>query len=321
VLGVARTQYLELTRQPVFGVVLAFGAALVALSPALAVFSIGRAEALVLDLGASTTLFFCVFLAAVAVAAGAAERLSDGTTALVLTHPVGSLTVLTGQFLGASLALAQAGVLLTVVLLGAVRNGPDRLHMGVLLPALVALSLAIAWGVKASIAHRNFQAAAVAAATVLFPVAFVVGLTLTPAGTEHGTPGIALDDALQLGVAAGTLAVLASLPFAALGLALSTRVGAGATATLTLLAFLLASLVQGPLAPPEVNALVDVLDPRHLTVMIPDLQLYWIGDAGYAGNQVPLDYVVQLALASGLYAAFALALGAVFLDGRELGRG
>ena len=57
-----------------------------------------------------------MFLAAVAVAAGAADRLSDGTTTLVLTHPVSSLTVLLGQFLGASLALGQAGVLLTVVL-------------------------------------------------------------------------------------------------------------------------------------------------------------------------------------------------------------
>jgi ABC-type transport system involved in multi-copper enzyme maturation permease subunit len=319
-LGIARTQYLELTRQPVFGVTLAFGMVLVALSPALAVFSIGRAEALVLDLGASAALFFCVFLAATAVAAGAADRLSDGTTTLVLTHPIGSVTVLVGQLLGASLALGQAALLMTVTLLCAVRNGPDQLHLGVVLPFAVALAISLGWGIRASLARKNLQAAVVEAATLLLPLAFLIGLSLDPRGDTVAAEHFRLDPMLNTAVAAGTLTLFAALPFAALGLALSTRLGAGATAALTLLAFLLASLVQGPLAPPLLETWTDLFDPRWLTILLPDLQLYWIGDAAYTGTVVSWDYVAQVALTSGLYVVGALGLGGFLLEGRELGK-
>jgi hypothetical protein len=317
--GLARTQYLELTRQPVFGVVLAFGVVLVALSPALSVFSLGRAEALVLDLGASAALFFVVFLAASAVAAGAADRLGDGTTALVLTHPVGAFTVLSGQLLGASLALGQASLVLTVTLLAVVRNGPDGIHLGVAIPAGVALCLSLAWGVRASLTGRNVQAAVVDSASLLLPLAFVVGLSLGPKGTTLSASEISLEPVLNTALAAGVLSLLAALPFASLGLCLATRLGAGATATLTLLVFLLASLVQGPLAPPEFEGWASAFDPRWLTIFVPDLQLYWIGDAAYTGTAVPWDYVAQVALSSGLYVLGALGLGSFLLEGRELG--
>lgn len=319
-LGLARTQYLELTRQPVFGVTLAFGMVLVALSPALAVFSIGRAEALVLDLGASAALFFSVFLAATAVAAGAADRLRDGTTTLVLTHPVGGLTVLVGKMLGSSLALGQAALLMTVTLLAAVRNGPDTLHLGVVFPLGAALAVSLGWGIRASLARKNLQAAVVEAATLLLPIAFLIGLSVDPRGETVAAEHFSLDPMLNTALAAGSLTLFAALPFAALGLALSTRLGSGATSTLTLLAFLLASLIQGPLAPPPLETWTDLIDPRWLTIVLPDLQLYWIGDAAYTGTVVSWDYVAQVALTSAFYVVGALGLGALLLEGRELGK-
>lgn len=316
VIGLSRTQYLELIRQPIYGVVLAFGLALVALSPALAVFSLGKAEALVLDLGASALLFFAVLLAAVAVGPNAAERLRDGTTALVLTHPVGVFTCLVGQLLGALAALTQAGLLLSFVLLWAVRNGADTLHKGVLFPSLLALGLALAWGVRASLEQRSFQASAIWAATLLFPPAYYLSTWLGPEGAAL----VQRADGSDTAWAAASLAVLAALPFAALSLALATRLGAAATATLTLLVFLLSSLVQGPLAPPEaVETIWNAIDPRWLTVLLPDLQLHWVGDAGYSETPVPIDYVAQVAMACCLYALGALGLGAFLLEGRELG--
>jgi hypothetical protein len=314
-LALARTQYLELIRQPVFGVVLAFGLALVALSPALAVFSIGRAEALVLDLGASALLFFSVFLAAVAVGGGAAERLADGTSSLLLTRPIGPTTLLAGQLLGAGVALIQVGLILGCVLLWTVRNGPDRIHWGVAGPFLVWLGLSLAWGIRSSLARRSFQSAALTAATALILPAFAVSRHL--AGDL--SPLASAVPAHPVGPSAAALAILAALPFAGLSLALATRLGATATATLTLLAFILASLVQGPLAPPPAEGW-GIVDPRQLSLLLPDLQLYWIGDAAYAGREVPADYVASVALYSVLYAGGALGVGGFLLAGRELGR-
>lgn len=309
--GLARTQYRELTRQPVYGVVLLIGLALVALAPALAVFALGRAEALVLDLGASSLLFFTVFLAAVAVAAGGAERLADGTTAQLLTQPISPVTCLVGTFLGSVLALAQAGLLLGIALLWAVRNGPEMLHLGVLIPAAGAMGLALIWGIRASLARQAFQPAVLDAATLLFPLAYGASLFL---GSDF-KPGDGVAEVPAIAVSATYLAVVAAVAFAALGVALSVRVPPAATAVLTLTAFVLASLVRGPLGEAAIGP------AAWLTLALPDLQLFWIGDAAYTGTPVPPGYLVEMTLYAGLYVVSALTVGAFFLEGRELGRG
>ncbi len=308
VAALARTNALDLTRQPVYGVVLAAGLALVATSPMFAVFSLGRAEALVLDLGASAMLFACVFLAAAAAAGGAAEKVEDGTAALVLTHPVSALTWCAGSLLGGLVALAQGALLLGLTLQWASENGPDRLHLGVALPGLAALAGALAWGLRASLARRAFQPAALAAATALFPLAHVASRFLGPDGALRAAAHLAEPVAL----AAALLALLAAAPFAALGLALATRLGPGGAAGATLAAFLAASVAR-PLA-----ASFELLAP--LAALLPDLQLFWVADAAYGGATVPPGYVGEVALYAALYTLFALALAAALLEGRELGR-
>ena len=115
-------------------------------------------------------------------------------------------------------------------------------------------------------------------------------------------------------LAAAYLAILAGFCFAALGGAIATRLPSAATAILTLTAFLLASLVRGPLGPESIGPL------SALTIVLPDLQLFWIGDAAYTRSPVPFGYVVELTLYTCLYSVGALALGGVLLEGRELGR-
>ncbi|MBX3471345.1 MAG: hypothetical protein KF878_31130 [Planctomycetes bacterium] len=239
VLGLAASQRREVTRQPVFGVGLALGAALIALSPALSVFALGRAEALVLDLGASAMLFFGAFIAATAVAAGVAERLGDGTATLVLTRPVGPLAFVVGGFLGAAAALLQAGLVLGLVLLLTARHGPQGLHLGVALPALVAAAGAVGWGTRATLVGRPFQPAALAGATALLPAAYLASLLLDP--RAQPTAPAAIDGTA---LAAAVLATLASLAFAALGTCLASRLAPAGAAALTLVGFVLGSLVQ-----------------------------------------------------------------------------
>ncbi|MCA8923377.1 MAG: hypothetical protein KDD82_16290 [Planctomycetes bacterium] len=240
--GLTLTYHRELTRQPVFGVVLFVGAIVVGLSPALAVFALGEGDALVLDLGASAQLFCLAFLSATAVAHGAAERLRDGTTPLVLTH-TSPLVVIAGQLSGAALALAQASLVLGVILQWGVRHGPERLHYGVLTGAGLGLAGVFAAAVRASVRRAPVAGAAVGAATVLLPLALLGSLFLARDGSLLSEPtalnGVAL--------AAAVLAGFAGTTFAALGLTLATRLPAEAAAVFTLLGFFLASLVQAGL--------------------------------------------------------------------------
>lgn len=311
VLGLAASQLREVSRQPVFGVGVALGAALIALSPALAMFSLGRAEALVLDLGASAMLFFGALIAATAVATSTAERLQDGTATLVLTRPVGAFAWIAGGFLGSAAALLQAGVILGTVLLMVARNGPSTLHRGVIFPAVVAVLVSLAWGVRTSLAGRAFQPAALFAATWLLPVAYLGGLFIDR-GVRVGTP-----DAIDgVALTAATLATLAAIAFAALGTCLATRLTPAAAAALTLVGFVLASLVQPATG---ATSTVGSVAAGALALVVPDLQLFWITDAAYTGALVPLDYVLGVAGYAALYVVGALGVGGWLLGGRELG--
>ena len=306
--GLTRTRYLELVRQPVFGVGLAVGLAMVALSPALAIFSLGNAEALVLDLGASALLFFLVLLAALVVAAGSAERLADGTTSLVLSHPVSPVTVLLAEFYGAALALAQAALLLGLTLAWAARNGPDHAHWGVLGGAGLALAISLGWGVRASLNDRSFVAGTIGAATLLFPLAWAASQFIGGHGELESfqpPPALAFEAAF--------FGWQAALTFAAAGICISTRLGAGASAGAVLLLFVLSSLVRGPLGPESIGV------ASQLSLFLPDLQLYWVGDAGYAEKVIPSDYTVQVFLCTLLYVKLTLGLATFSLERRELG--
>jgi hypothetical protein len=306
--GLTRTRYLELIRQPVFGVGLLVGLGMVALSPALAIFSLGNADALVLDLGASALLFFLVLLSALVVAAGSAERLADGTTGLVLSHPVSPAMVLLAEFFGAALALAQAALLLGIALAWAARNGPDHIHHGVAGGAGIALAGALAWGIRASLQDRSFVASTINAATLLFPLAWTASQFIGGHGDLE-----AFEAANPLAFQAALFGWQAALAFAAAGICISTRLGAGASAGTVLLMFVLSSLVRGPLGPESIGA------ASQLSLLLPDLQLYWVGDAGYAEKAIPSDYTVQVFFCTLLYVQLALGLAVFSLDRRELG--
>ena len=75
---------------------------------------------------------------------------------------------------------------------------------------------------------------------------------------------------------------------------------------------MLASLVRGPLSTEAVGTL------GRLSLLLPDLQLYWIGDAGYADKPVPGDYLAQVALCTLLYVLAVLGLAGYSLERREL---
>jgi hypothetical protein len=408
-LALSLTHYKEVCRQPLYGVVLLTGLSLVGISPALSVFSLGKAEGFVLDLGASTMLFFAVFLAATAVAASTADRLNDGTTTLILTRPIGPGGLLIAALLGGGLALGRACLLLGVALFSAVRLGPHGLHAGVLASVPTAGLLALGYGVWATRRDRPFQPAALDAATLLMPLGCLLGLCFNYI-LEPVVPTSELRPDLATAMAAAWLAYVAGFAFCGLGLCLATRLPSEAAASLTLVGFVLASLVQAGLGRGStelalwlgvalclwggiwslVNAFRDhlawglglilapsalvavlmlfgtglgpalligqgalwlailwfallrwsrgglpllvyttgllvkdfggvILEGGVLTLLLPDLQLFWVADAAYSGDLVPFLYVAQTTLYAVLYAGGTLSVGAFLLHGRELG--
>ena len=62
-----------------------------------------------------------------------------------------------------------------------------------------------------------------------------------------------------------------------------------------------------------------ILEGGALTLFVPDLQVFWVADAAYAGDLVPASYVVGASVYAAVYALGTLAVGAFLLHGRELG--
>ena len=206
----------------------------------------------------------------------------------------------------AALALGQAAFVLGIALAWAARNGPDHFHWGVVGGAGASLCGALAWGLRASLRDKSFVAATISAATLLFPVAWLASQCIGP----HGAL-VAYEPAPKLALEAALFGWQASLTFAAAGICLATRLGAGTAAGGTLLLFVLGSLVRGPLGTDSIGAL------GHLSLLLPDLQLYWVGDAGYAEKPIPLDYLAQVLICTLLYTQIALGLASFSLERRE----
>lgn len=299
-LAIARTTARDALRSPVTLVVVLAGTLLTLAAPEVAVFTLGRAQAFVLDLGASTVLLALLFLAATAGALGTAERVQDGTALLVLTRTSGELDYVLGTFLGTGAVLGLGGWILGLALLHATSPGAS----GTGFVDLAALAGVAGLGVRASLRGGPPGPAVLTALGVLGAGDVLARFALA------GLPPLA-----GVTVAAAALGLLAGLAYAALGVALGVRLPPALAASATLGAGILGAASAGLAGTSGSERAVTLL-----ATFVPDLSLFSVAEAAYADRgAVSIAYVLGVAGWTALYAAGALALGAVLLSRRELG--
>jgi len=317
VITIARNAFRESVRQPVFCVVLAVAAAMIALSPLVAMFTLMESVKLVQDMGLSTILLSGLLLAVLSASTVVTEEVRGRTAQMVVSRPVGRGEFVVGKFLGLLAAQAVSCVLLAIVLTLTVR-------VGVKDAAYTKIDAAVAWGELAAVFltvlvaaganyffDRPFPAAVVFAALFFFLLLFLgfgfVDRDLRP------VPYLSAMDLQTL------LACAVLFPLVAV-------LTAGAVACSTRL-----SLVTSVVACSLLAAVGMVSDFFFGTQaargaaaeiayrVLPNLQVLWMGEALAAEVVIPGAYAGMAFGYGACNAAALVALGMVLFESREIG--
>jgi hypothetical protein len=278
----------ECVRRPVFAIVLLAGAAVILAVPFFTSFSFGHEHKMILDMGFATVTLCALFLGVVGACGPGRGGRPDKALATVLAKPVRRWELVLGRFLGVAAVVLVAVVLLSLVLAGAL------------------------WLYESSVAEA--------------------GGTTASAGASRARTRLA-GHLLPIATG-GTMCFLQAAVLTAVSVALATRLGFLPNAALCLALYLLGHMSDALLAltVPEAGRLAVeqagffeavVRWPAHgavriVSVLLPGLGTFRVGDGLNSGGAIPYTYVLAAVGYAVLYSGAVLAAGVAALEGREV---
>ena len=322
-IAVAVATALEGLQQPVC-LLLAFTAVeLTILVPLVQLFSFGEGGRLARDSGLAILLVGGMLLAAFTSGSTLAREIASGTVAAAVSKPVPRWVFLLGKFAGAGIVVLLFCWIETIAILLAERCSEHYLETettighvrdttcGLLAMAAPALALAKAAFVNWRFRWRFGLWFFIFLASIQTLLIAGIGL-LGRNGAWLGFGGYAPSMDFRIVSAAALVTMLLGI-FCALATALSTRLQTGVAVAASF-----AILFVGFLADRHFGGGVGTL-PRLLYAMLPDVQHFWVVDSLAGGGTIPKRYLLQAGGYALSYMAFALALGAVSFQRRDLG--
>jgi len=319
--AISRNTAQEIFRQPIYGILIFSGMALIALSPTVAMFTMMEDVKLVIDMGLATIFLLGIGLAVFAASRVINREIEAKTVATVMSKPVGRFTFLLGKFGGLALALLAAQYLLSVMLILTIRMGvPETASfkidwpvlLGQLFPALFALLMG---AYKNYFYKAPFTSSAVAAALPLYTIALMFLCIAGPgwrydwfAKTFIGVKGIQVSKACLI-LFFGITVMLG------IALVAATRVGIVSNIIICGSVFFLGMVsyhLFGQFA-------ADNIFARIAYAVVPNLQTFWISEGLLNVTPVvPWRYVRMAFSYSVCFNMALLALAAFFFEEREL---
>lgn len=161
-LTIARVTFLETVRQPIYLIVILLAGLGQMLNVALSGYALSYSETsevdgdnkMLLDIGLATVLFCGTLLAGFIATAAVSREIENKTVLTVVSKPVSRFAVIMGKYVGGSVAMLAATLVMILFLLVAIRHGVmstvrDEIDMPVMVFSLGAVGLAFAiaiWG-------------------------------------------------------------------------------------------------------------------------------------------------------------------------------
>lgn len=314
-LNITFSTMLEMTRQPVYLILLAGSLVFTVLLASTYYPGIGEDPRIVKQSVLALIFVTGLFSAALNASASVAREIRNGTALAVLSKPVGRMRFLLAKFAGLSLALAlQTGVQLLGALLASRMafdswGSPDWLAIGVIFTAL-ALGFLVA-GAANFFAHRPFTSNAVLAVSGFMLVAFIVINFFNRAG-ELQPFGAGVDWRM---IPAVVLILFALLVLAAVAVACSTRLDTVATLVVCSGVFLVGLMSDYFFGRAAAHG-SWIADALH--TIIPNWQVFWMADALGGKQFIPWSYVANTAAYVAGYLTVTLSLALALFEDREL---
>ncbi len=353
VINIARNTFTESIRQPIFVVLLLLGGTLLALTPALAAYTLehGRGDnKMLIDLSLGTIFLAGLLLASFTATGVLSKEIENKTVLTVVSKPVSRPLFVLGKFFGAMAAITVAHVILSIVFVLTLRHGvmqtaADHFDQPVLgfgtAAALGAVGLA-AWGNY--YLSWSFTSTLVRALAVFGLVALGLVLLISPEWSlQSPAAEFVKNDGEMVQIFIGLLMVLQAVTIlTAVAIACSTRLGQVMTLAVCF-GFYMLGLVSNSAskladqkvgldvqanyfesfgqiigAQAEVHLKVLAIVFKVLYAVVPNLQFLWPADAITQGNPFSGLYVLTVSAYALLYTMVILCVGVALFQTREV---
>ncbi len=320
-LAIARNAFVEVIRQPIFGLIIVLTMAALVLDVPLSSWTMGGETAeykktdqqLLINLGLSTLLMSGLFVSAFGAAGVVSREIRDRTILTVVAKPLPRGTVVIGKYLGVAGAVAAAYWLCSLVFLMTVRHGvmptaTDRVDLPVILIGCAGVAVTLA---AAAFGNYFFRWHFISSAAVLGLVVMTAAMGVI-AVVGKNWQLVRFGEGLPWPLPRAMLLLLFShLVFAAVAVAASTRLGQ-ATTLMACLGFFLLGIWGAYLF----AVLGDPGSP--VRALVPDLKFFYVLDALVQDKPVATDYVALAAAYAGCLIVAILAVGVGLFQTREL---
>lgn len=316
VLTIAGNAFRETVRQPVFCVIVGAALAAIALSPTFAMFTLMEGEKLVQDMGLSTMLLAGLLLAVLSASHVVTEEIRGRTALMVVARPVSRASFVLGKFIGVATAQVAAAYLLTLVL-------AITLRIGVPEAAYTQLDTALIWGEIGAVAltvlvaiganfffDKPFPSSVIFAGLIIFTLVFLAfGFHDREGHVVPYLTGYKADAMKACVVGFPTVLVLTAAAVAcATRLKLVTSVVA---VSLFYVVGILSDYLLGRYAATSLLAAVPA-------AILPNFQVFWMGDALSAETSIPWAYVGHSLGYGAAYSAALVFLAMFLFESREI---
>jgi len=320
--AIVTNTFTETLRQPVFGVILAISVGLLALTPALIMFTLDDDNLLLKDIGLSTLLVAGLIIGIFTSASVVSDEIENKTTLTVISKTVSRPLFIVGKFAGIAAAVILSQYILTIVLMMTVRHGviyASRVKhdMVVIILGVAALALTFILGLLGNYFYRwRFSSFAILLATIFGTFVMAILVFLDPTWS-YSPPKDNLPWELLPPV---VLIVLAVLILTAVSMVTATRFNLSMSLFICVLFFILGIMLEhwlGPVAR-DPETYWDYLAWIPLTV-IPSISFFVVTNVIYQDLPIPSNYIAQSAIYAFFYVTACLMFAVAMFQRREIG--
>ncbi len=121
--AIAKVTFLQIIRQPIYGVLLLVALGLMTIAPSITGFTMDDDTKMLQDLCLSTILLTGLLMSAFGAAGAISSEIEDQTILTIVSKPINRLAFITGKFMGVMGALLLANIFMLLVFLLVLRHG------------------------------------------------------------------------------------------------------------------------------------------------------------------------------------------------------
>ena len=312
---IASNTFTEVIRSPIYLIIFGCSLALILLSPYFTMFTLLENNQMVKDMGLSTILLTGLLLAAFSASSVIYQEVENKTLLTVISKPVSRSSFIIGKYLGLLLGLLVVEYLLTIVLVQVTRTdlteaAYSKSDHPVWLGYIGALLFSMGMAAFANFFYEKpFTSAAIHCAIPSFTLIF---LALCLIDNTWKLQPFAKPLHLQLFVAS-FLIFLATAVLCAIATAASTRLSPVPNLCLCGGVFLLGLFSDYLFGRNASHSLIAKLCYK----VVPNLQIYWVGDAISGRRDIPLPYLDYILVYTLLIVTALLCLAIALFQERE----